>query len=65
MDEVRHEITKEDYDHLASMEAVDRNEELVRRCPSSIRWGYGLYGKGLKEANGKYYIYYICGSSCD
>jgi len=65
MDRVYHEIEKEDYERLARMKPEDRNDELYKRCPSCIKWGYGLYGKGLVEKDGKHYIYYVCGDSCD
>lgn len=65
LDTVYHEITAEEFGRLASMKPEDRNEELYNRCPSVIKWGYGLYGKGLQEKDGKHYIYYVCGSSCD
>lgn len=61
----RIEITKEDYELLTGLAPDKRRSEIKSRIPESIRLGYGLYGYGTREEDGKCYITYTCGDSCD
>ena len=62
MNYVKREIDKELYD-----KAKDGNlpaDELFD-IPDAWKFGYGYYGYGVKEENGKYYVYHTIGSTCD
>ena len=61
------EIKKEDYKRLMEMTSEDRRAEIKSRIPDDIRIGYGLYcyGTRVDVEEGKYYITYTCGDSCD
>ncbi len=61
----RIEISQQDYDRLSAMDNQERRAEIKSRIPVRIRLGYGLYGYGTREEEGKYYITYTCGDSCD
>ena len=59
------EITKEQYER-----AMQHNGYIAKEDESSIFttaeiWGYGVYSTKVKEENGKYYVHYELGSSCD
>lgn len=62
------EITKEQYEEI--MEASNGRgfvpESLETRYFNvTILCGYGLYGTRVFEKDGKYYLWYKTGSSCD
>lgn len=62
------EITKEEYDEI--MEASD-GRGFVPACLETKYFdvatlcGYGLYGDKVFKKDGKYYLWYKTGSSCD
>lgn len=55
---VTYEISKEEYDQAQEGSAYDL-------IPNSIQMGYGAYCATVFEENGKYYLTYESGSSCD
>ena len=58
------EITKEEYE--AAKADKNKMDELENKYISvSCRCGYGLYGTGLQEKDGKYLLWYDTGESCD
>ena len=58
MIEVRHEITQEQYEKAKK----DGPRSII---PDDVKMGYGAYGAGVYEEDGKYFIRYDQGSSCD
>ena len=52
------EISKEDYEKALK-------EGASSLVSDSIKMGYGLYGSSVSEVDGKYYLTYERGSSCD
>ena len=58
MIEVRHEISKEEYDKA-------QKQGPYSIIPDGIKMGYGAYCAGVYEEDGKYFIRYDQGSSCD
>ena len=66
-DTTYYEITKEEYDRITSY--PNWRAELRNRCEAnmsdSVRYGYGFYGCGLVERDGKCYYYVSTGNSCD
>lgn len=66
IDEVHErEITKEQYDR-----AMQNHRYLVRDDMNFVfneaeRYGYGVYGGSVIEKEGKYYVQYSLGSTCD
>ncbi len=55
---VKHEITKEEYEKAQA-------EGVYSIIPDSIVMGYGCYGASVSEHDGKYYLSYDRGDSCD
>ena len=51
-------IEKEDYDKAIR----DGADSLISQ---DIHMGYGVYGASVTEVDGKYYLSYTRGSSCD
>ena len=62
------EITAEQYAEIMAASNgrgfVPSNLE-TKYFDESILWGYGLYGTSVKTENGKYYLTYSRGESCD
>lgn len=58
MTDVNREITKEEYDKAKEKGAYSIISE-------AIVMGYGAYGAMVYEKDGKYFLSYSCGSSCD
>lgn len=61
----KREITKEQYDR-----AMDNHGHIIGSDEKdvfglSILCGYGLYGDEVYTEDGKYYVKYQCGDSCD
>lgn len=54
-----YEIPKEEYD-----KALKEGAESLITNPSDL-YGYGVYGAWVKEVNGKYYLTYHTGDTCD
>jgi hypothetical protein len=58
MTTVTYEIPKEDYDKA-------QKEGAYSLIGDAIKMGYGVYGARVYGADGKYYLTYERGSSCD
>lgn len=58
MVDVNNEITKEEYDKAQK----DGAESIL---PNWLCMGYGVYGARVYEEEGKYFISYSRGDSCD
>ena len=59
------EITKEQYERAMQHNGYIAKEDESAIFTASEIWGYGVYSTKVKEENGKYYVYYELGSSCD
>ena len=59
------EISHQEYDRLQAMEYSQRRVEIKSMIPDSIKVGNGLYGYATRIIDGKCYIAYVCGDSCD
>ena len=63
---ITNEISKEKYNKLQRMSYDEQEAELFPDgIPESWAMGYGYYGHSVFENNGKYYVQYKIGSSCD
>lgn len=58
MIEITEEITKEEYEKAKEKGAYSLFGE-------AMLMGYGVYGASVTEVDGKYYLTYSKGSSCD
>lgn len=58
MKSIKIEISFEQY-----QKAID--ESPYSLLPDSIVMGYGAYGAKVKEDDGRYFLYYEMGDSCD
>ena len=66
MDTIRNEISKEEFEKLQAMSYAEQKAEIFPNgIPESWVMGYGYYGHSVFEQNGKYYVQYKIGSSCD
>ena len=60
---VEREITKDQYDRWST---IDRDTAEMECCGAEVCCGYGLYSFALVEDNnGKYFVQYSRGDSCD
>ena len=59
------EIGKEFYDRAMENGGHITKEDEYKLFSPSIIYGYGLYGTSVFERDGKYYVSYSCGDSCD
>ena len=61
------EITEDEYKRVTVIEGWRGilNAEYEANMSDAIRYGYGFYGCGVCESNGKYYYYTKTGNSCD
>ena len=59
------EITKEVYDHAKANRGYITADDSDRVFTISELIGYGVYGDQVFERDGKYYVSYSLGSSCD
>lgn len=57
------EITAEQYERAKNGYLTEENREAVF-SPSEL-YGYGVYGGDVIERDGKYYVRYSLGSTCD
>ena len=57
------EITAEQYGRAKSGYLTEEDREIVF-YPSEL-YGYGVYGGDVIERDGKYYVRYSLGSTCD
>jgi hypothetical protein len=55
---VKHEITKEEFD-----KAKEKGAGVL--VPEYVHYGYGLYGCRVWEEGGKYYLEWRQGESCE
>ncbi len=55
---VTYEISKEEYD-----KAIKEGPDSI--ISDSVHMGYGVYSSSVTESDGKYYLTYERGSSCD
>lgn len=60
-------ITREEYEKMASLSYEKCNEIVERKLPHSILFGYGYYGYNLVGdiKNNHYYIICHVGNGCD
>ena len=65
MQEIKKEITKEQYEDYLGMTYKARNEEIKDKIPIGWLLGYGYYGHRLMQYGDKYYIVHTIGSTCD
>lgn len=56
--DVTYEISKEEYD-----KALTEGPESI--IGDAVKMGYGVYRSSVSEADGKYFLTYTRGSSCD
>ena len=59
------EITKEQYERAMQHSGYISKEDESAIFTTAEIWGYGVYSTKVKEENGKYYVHYELGSSCD
>lgn len=59
------EITREQYDRGISNSGYLTKEDREVVFTDAERLGYGIYGGSVHEVDGKYYVWYSRGSSCD
>ena len=59
------EINKEVYDRAQANGGCLTKEDKEALFSPSILWGYGLYEDRIYEEDGKYWLRYRTGSSCD
>lgn len=62
---LENEISKEEYERMSAMTYGELTEEIEKNLPDYIKWGYCYYGHRLEEKDGKYYLIYKIGSTCD
>ena len=66
MERIRKEISKEKFEKLQAMSYDEQKAEIFPNgIPSEWEYGYGYYGHSVFEKDGKYYVQYKLGSSCD
>lgn len=63
MREITREITKEKYDYYDSQPNV--SVAIKSEMSDDIIYGYGYYGGSVYESDGKYYMKYSIGNSCE
>lgn len=60
------EITENCYKNLVNMKDKQYADKIMREeAPVEYRCGYGIYGARPVEKEGKFYVEYITGSTCD
>lgn len=59
------EITKEQYDRAMKNNKYITEEDKKTIFTESEIWGYGVYSPKVAEKDGKYYVNYESGDSCD
>ena len=62
-------ISEERYKELVLMDQTDHwkaRDEMMEEAPAEYKYGYGIYGSPVAVArDGKFYIEYTTGDSCD
>lgn len=61
----KREITKEQYDNAMDNQRFITEEDMTKIFSDSERLGYGVYLPQVKEENGRYYVWFELGDSCD
>ena len=59
------EIEKDLYEQIHAHGDIMTKAEENEYFSDAIRWGYGLYGTYVFEKDGKYWLKYSRGDSCD
>lgn len=59
------EITKEVYNHAKTNRGYIMADDRSEVFTISELIGYGVYGDQVFERDGKYYVSYLLGSTCD
>lgn len=62
---MKREIDKEIYDRAMANNGFIVSADKGNVFTISELCGYGVYRPMVKEENGKYYVYYTLGDSCD
>lgn len=65
MVQVRKNISKELYEKFTNAPKAEQHILVTDYLGAAIVCGYGLYGYSFSEDNGKYYLTYERGDSCD
>ena len=59
-------ISEERYKELVAMDRCDAIHAMKEEAPEDYKYGYGIYGSPVAVArDGKFYIEYTTGDSCD
>lgn len=61
----KREITKEQYERAIQNGGHIAEEDKSDVFSCSEIWGYGVYGNRVVEDDGKYYVDYSIGETCD
>ena len=65
MKSLTREISKEIYDRAQAKNGYVLEEDMGKVWDSSELWGYGVYDGTTFEQNGKFFVRYCLGDSCD
>ena len=66
MKEIRHALTREEYEELITLSYNEQQERLFPRgIPETWLCGYGYYGHRICVLEGKPYAEFSLGDSCD
>lgn len=65
MKEYTREITKEQYENALSNNMYITESDKYDIFSDSERLGYGVYSPIAHEADGRYYVWFHLGDSCD
>lgn len=66
MNTINNEITEARYKELEAMSYSEQHSALFPNgVPDSWEYGYGYYGHSIFERNGKYYVQFKIGNSCE
>ena len=61
----KREISKEIYDRAMERKGHITKEDEEKVFTTSEIWGYGVYRTRVCEEDGKYYVYFEMGNSCE
>ena len=59
------EISQAEYDRLSGLSYKELDNLVESTLDQAVLCGYGYYGCGLLQRQGKYYLYINKGTSCD
>lgn len=59
------EITKEQFERAKLHHGYIAAEDMEDIFDASERYGYGVYGPSAFERDGKYFVHFSLGSTCD